>query len=70
LGGDYLQEVAKFCAKRNPAKLPQKAVAAAVDEFIAAKRASGRSDRHLQNLNHRLGKFNAAFCGRKSTRRR
>jgi integrase len=62
LGGVSLMEAAQFYAKRHANTITGKTVAEAVAEFIVAKTAAKRSDRHLQDIKYRLGKFRDSFC--------
>jgi integrase len=63
MDGDFVVEASKSYAKRNPARLPKKSVAEAVEQFITAKEKAGKSHRHIQDLRHRLNKLAMAFPG-------
>ncbi|EEF63304.1 tyrosine-type recombinase/integrase [Pedosphaera parvula] len=56
-----MPEAVRYYVKRHPSKLQVKTVAEAVDDFIKAKTDARRSERHVQDLSHRLGKFKDAF---------
>lgn len=60
--GERLVEAARFLAKRDPSRLPQKTVREAADEFIAQRTQRGASPRYLADLKHRLGRFAQAFA--------
>ncbi|MBI4328205.1 MAG: site-specific integrase [Chloroflexi bacterium] len=69
LKGDWVIEAAKFYAKRNPTQIHTKTVQEVVDEFLQAKESRRQkaeedrdlSQRYLQDLRYRCGKFAAAF---------
>lgn len=52
-----LIEAVEFFLRRNPANMPKKSVREVVDEMIAAKTKAGRGDKHLADLQSRLGRF-------------
>lgn len=60
LGGDRIIEAARFLKTHNPDQLPDKSVADAVAELLAAK-ASKRSGRYLEDLRARLNRFGKDF---------
>jgi integrase len=62
LGGNRVTEAARFFAKRNPARLPQKIVREVVDELIKAKEGGGLGARYVADLRYRLGRFADDFC--------
>jgi integrase len=51
----------RFYAKKNPERLPQVAVKTVIDELIESKKAAGKSDRYLKDLDYRLGAFSEKF---------
>jgi integrase len=61
LDGVPLVDAARFYARHHKHGITRKAVAAAVDEMIAMKKAKGVSDVYLADLRYRLGAFKAAF---------
>jgi integrase len=63
LGGQRhrLIEAAQFFVQRNPAVLPQKTIAEAVEELIRSKQARKVSSRYLQDLRSRLTRFATSF---------
>lgn len=63
LGGDYIVEVSKDYAKRNPKKREPHAVAEVIKEMIARKKTRGRGVRYLDDLQSRLDRFNKTFAG-------
>ena len=63
MDGDFIVEAARSFAKRNPARWPKRSVSEAVAEYIKAKEGAGKSERHLQDLRHRLNKLSDAFTG-------
>lgn len=54
-------EVARDYVKRHPATMPDKTVEEVVDELIKAKEDAKLSERYIEDLNYRLGKFKDAF---------
>ena len=50
-------EAVEFFLRRNPANMPKKSVREVVEEMIAAKTKAGRGDKHLVDLQSRLGRF-------------
>jgi len=61
LGGAALLDAARFYARHHHRGFKRKAVAAAVQEFIASKAQKGVSDVYLADLRYRLGRFSQAF---------
>jgi integrase len=61
LGNVSLIEAAQFYRKRHPIDLPNKNVSDAIDDYILAKTAAKRSDRHVDDLTSRLGRVKKAF---------
>jgi integrase len=61
LDGVPLLDAARFYARHHSHGVKRKAVAAAVEEMIAAKKAKGVSDIYLRDLRYRLGAFSRAF---------
>lgn len=59
--GVSLIEAAREFAKRHKNTIPNTAVADAVVEFIAAKRAANKSECYISDLEHRLNKFKDCF---------
>jgi len=59
--GVPLVDAARFYARHHKQGITRKAVANALDEMIAAKKAKGVSDVYLADLRYRLGAFKAAF---------
>jgi len=55
--GASLGEAVDFFLRRNPTALPQKTVREVVDELIASKTKQDRGDKHLADLESRLGRF-------------
>jgi integrase len=62
LGQVPLSRAVEHYLQRHPRKLEAKTVSEVVQECLAAKRADGLSERYLQSLRYRLGKFAKAFC--------
>lgn len=62
LKGDRIIEAAKYFLAHNPDNLPPRTVREVADELIANREARGKSDRYLQDLRARLGKFAEAFA--------
>ena len=60
LGGASLMDAARLYERHHSHGIVAKAVADAVDEMIAAKKAKGVSDFYLADLRYRLGVFRAA----------
>ena len=60
LGGASLMDAARFYERHHSRDIVDKAVADAVDEMIAAKKAKGVSRDYLADLRCRLGVFKAA----------
>lgn len=56
-----LNEALEFYLKRHPIGLPPKTVREVVDELIASKANSGKSDVYIKDLNSRLGAFADSF---------
>jgi len=61
LHGVPLIDAVRFYTRHHDGGIRRKAVADAVDEMIAAKRARGVSDVYLRDLRYRLGVFKEAF---------
>lgn len=61
LAGASLMEAARFYKTKHPGKLPDKSVENLITEFISAKKDGKRSQRYIEDLNYRLGKFRNAF---------
>jgi integrase len=59
--GVPLLAAAKFYHETHSTKFPDKGVSAVVAEFLAAKRADGRSVRYLQDCKARLERFSRDF---------
>ena len=59
--GVPLLAAAKFYHETHSAKLPEKTVSDVVAEFLAAKKADGRSIRYLQDCKARLERFSRDF---------
>ncbi len=59
--GRSLVEVARYFAAQNLLDLPCKTVTEVYEEMLKAKRAEGLSERYLQDLVSRVGKFAASF---------
>lgn len=59
--GVPLLAAAKFYHETHSAKLPEKTVSDVVAEFLAAKKADGRSVRYLQDCKARLERFSRDF---------
>jgi hypothetical protein len=57
--GSKLEEAARFYVARHP--VLSKTVPQLIDELIAVKTARKKSDRYLQDLRHRLGRFAESF---------
>jgi integrase len=55
--GVKLSEAVDFFLHRNPTALPQKTVREVVDELIASKTKQDRGEKHLADLESRLGRF-------------
>jgi hypothetical protein len=55
--GTSLREAIDYFLRRNPASMPQKTVQQVADEMIEAKTKAKRGDKHLADLESRLGKF-------------
>jgi integrase len=55
--GVKLSEAVDFFLRRNPTALPQKTVRKVVDELIASKTKLDRGEKHLADLESRLGRF-------------
>lgn len=62
LGGRSIVECAREFARLRPMSSERKEVSKLVDEFIAAKEAAGRSNRHTRDLSSRLGSFSKTFA--------
>ncbi|HEU5125105.1 MAG TPA: tyrosine-type recombinase/integrase [Verrucomicrobiae bacterium] len=62
-----LSEAVEFFLKRHPVGLPPKTVRDVVDELIASKTNSGKSDVYIKDLTLRLGAFADSFQLRIST---
>ncbi len=58
-----LVEVAQYYAAQNLLDLPRKTVTEVYQEMLKAKRAEGLSERYLQDLESRVGRFAASFTG-------
>ena len=56
-----LNEALEFYLKRHPIGLPPKTVREVVDELIASKASSGKSDVYIKDLTSRLGTFADSF---------
>jgi len=56
-----LPEAFRSHLARNPISLPDKSVTDAVTELLERKKAVGSSERYLQDLASRLGRFQTAF---------
>jgi integrase len=56
-----LSEAVEFYLKRHPIGLPAKTVREVVDELIASKANSGKSDVYIKDLTSRLGAFADSF---------
>ncbi len=54
-------DAAKFYARHHGKGIKRNAVAAAVEEMLAAKKCAGVSELYLSDLRYRLGAFKAAF---------
>jgi integrase len=61
LNGVSLVDAARFYIRHHDSGITRKAVVAAVDEMIAAKKANGVSELYLTDLRYRLGAFKEAF---------
>lgn len=61
LDGVSVVDAAKFYARHHGRGIMRKPIAAAVEEMIATKKASGLSELYLADLRYRLGVFRAAF---------
>jgi integrase len=61
LDGVPLMDAARFYARHHRRGIKRKAVAAGVEEMIAAKKEKGVSDVYLADLRYRLGVFAQAF---------
>ena len=61
LGGRALLEAVNFFVRHHPLETPRKTVAEAYEEMLKAKREEGLSDRYLDDLESRLGRFAADF---------
>ncbi len=59
--GKSLVEVARYYAAQNLMDLPSKTVTEAFNEMIKAKRDEGLSDRYIDDLTSRVGKFAREF---------
>jgi integrase len=57
-------DAANWFARHNISQLPQLTVREAIEELLKVKDVGGRSDRHLSDLRHRLGRFSLALGGR------
>lgn len=62
LGGVPIMEAVRFYLASKGAKLEPISVQDAVRKMIDAKTAAGRSDRHLKDLDSRLGRFASSFA--------
>ena len=58
---ENLINAARFYSQRNPPTLTAITVEVAANELIESKKARGASDRYLQDLKSRLGRFGASF---------
>ena len=56
-----LSEVVELILNRHPIGLPAKTVREVVDELIASKASSGKSDVYIKDLTSRLGTFADSF---------
>ena len=61
LGGNRIGEAVAFFKSKDPDRLTPRTVAETVAELVAVKGAKGKSERYLQDLRSRLGRFADAF---------
>ena len=61
LGGRALLEAVNFFVRHHPLETPRKTVFEVYEEMLKAKREEGLSDRYLDDLESRLGRFAADF---------
>src|SRR5262245_4672914 len=61
LRGGSLMEAARYYAAQRLHDLPRKTVTEVVQELLKAKREEGHSERYLQDLESRLGRFARDF---------
>ena len=61
LKGQRLSVAVDFYLRHAETQLPAKRVAAVYEAFLEQQRIDGRSDRYLQDIRSRLGRFAAAF---------
>ncbi|HLH57340.1 MAG TPA: hypothetical protein VKY92_27420 [Verrucomicrobiae bacterium] len=61
LKGGSLVEAVRYYVRQNVMNVPAKTVQAVLDEMIKAKRAEGCSERYIEDLESRCGKFAREF---------
>ncbi len=59
--GDRLIESVKYFLANDPGNLPDRDVASVVEEFTEHRKARGKSDRYVKDLESRLGRFRDTF---------